>query len=270
MQDMDYRLLLREELVARCKRNPAYSARAMARDLKLSPPFLSQILSGQRVLAEDRAQSIANRLAWPRWKKTVFVHLVRHKQAREPQLRENILNEVKTVMKRQAARATRPKFDAILLEEFSLVAGWQHSAIYQLTDLQDFRDDPEWIARKLGLSALEAAESVNRLVRLQLLERKNGVLCKKRGNPRVGATPSQAIRQFHKQHLEKAATAIEMQRPEQRDFSGTTLSIDPKKLPRAKALIRRFQSDLMQFLEGGEKTAIYHLAVQLYRLDLGD
>jgi len=269
MQDLDYRHFLRDELIARCKRNPSYSARALARDLRLSPPFFSQILSGRRVLAEDRAQTIADRMAWPRWKKTVFVHLVRHRQAQEPALRENILSEVKAVLKRRNARMARPKFDPVLLEEFSLVAGWQHSAIYQLIDLRSFQEDPDWIAAKLGISRLEAAESVNRLVRLKLLSRHKGKLEKARGNPRVAAAPSQAIRQFHRQHLDKAAAALDGQPPELRDFSGTTIAMDPKKLPRAKAMIRRFQAELMQFLETGEKTSVYHLAVQLYRLDSG-
>ena len=110
-------------------------------------------------------------------------------------------------------------------------------------------------------------QAIERLIRIGLLKREAGLLKKSRANYRVGAVPSSAIRQFHKEHLKKAAVAIEAQPVETRDFSGTTFAINPKKLPRAKALIRRFQNELMELLENGDRSSVYHLAVQLYRLD---
>jgi uncharacterized protein (TIGR02147 family) len=267
MTQLNSRQFLQEELLARCKRNPAYSARALARDLGLSAPFLSQVLSGQRILSEDRAQAVSNRLSWPKWKRTAFTRITRYESVRDPQLQSQILNEVKALLKGAPSRSPLTRPHKMRLDEFKIVSDWYYMAIYELSSTRHFNSDPRWIANKLDISPHQVEAAIARLVHVQLMQYAGGVLCKRQGSCRMGATPSLAIQSLHEQHLNMAKKALAEQEQNMRDFSGTTMSIDPKKLPRAKALIRRFNQQLMQLLETGERTAVYHFAAQLYRLD---
>lgn len=264
--ELDYRHFLREELVARCGNNPAYSARAMARDLDVSPAFFSQIMSGARALSEERAMKLAENIRWTTRKRRVFVKLVRLHSTTDERLRREVLADIKKTSGRKVTPLPQ-KFHDLEHEEFKLISEWYHFAIVELSELGPLADESNEVARRLGISNITAMQAIERLIRRGLLERRDGILSKPKANYRMGAVPSSAIRSFHKEHLKKAAQAIEDQPVETRDFSGTTIAIDPKKIPRAKALIRRFQNDLAELLESGEKTAVYHLAVQLYRLD---
>jgi uncharacterized protein (TIGR02147 family) len=263
---LDYRHLLREELVARCGRNPVYSARAMARDLQVSPAFFSQIMSGTRALSEERAVTLAEKIRWSAQKRRVFVKLVRLQATNDERLRGEIRRDIKRTMGRKKI-SLASRYHDLSHDEFKVIADWYHFAIVELADICELKDDSAAVASRFGLSNVVAMQAIERLIRIGLLKREAGLLTKVRESYRMGAVPSAAIRGFHKDHLKKAALAIEEQSVETRDFSGTTFAINPKKLPRAKALIRRFQSDLMELLETGDRSAVYHLAVQLYRLD---
>lgn len=265
-EDLDYRSMLREELVARCGRNPSYSSRAIARDLGLSPAFFSQIMSGTRILSEARAIDLAEKTAWTTKKKRIFVKLVRLQTLSSEALKRETLLEIKRAMadKRTPLSA---KYHDLTHDEFKIISEWFHFAIVELADTCVLRDDSVEIAAKLGLTNMAAMQAIERLVRVGLLERADGRLKKSKANYRMSAVPSTAIREFHKEHLKKAATAIDTQSVECRDFSGTTMAINVKKLARAKVLIRRFQSRLSELLETGETSAVYHFSTQLYRLD---
>jgi uncharacterized protein (TIGR02147 family) len=267
MESVDYRVFLREELLSRLKRNPSYSARAMARDLNLSAPFLSQVLSGNRILSEERAFEIAEKLSWTRLKKTLFIKLVRYESMQDTVLGQEILDEVESLKLKAKSKPVKSKFHKLHLNEFKVVSEWQHMALYELTAIKGFRSDSRWIANRLGISPKESEESVERLIQVGLLEWVDGRLQKTKGDCKLSATPSAAIRTFHSQHLKLAAEALETQDQHARDFSGTTMAIDIKKLPRAKALIRQFNEQMMQLLESGPQTAVFQLSVQLYRLD---
>src|SRR5437899_361202 len=55
---------LRDLLIERKHRNPNYSASAMARDLELSAPFFSQVISGKRNLSLTQKLKLADRLSF--------------------------------------------------------------------------------------------------------------------------------------------------------------------------------------------------------------
>lgn len=267
MTSLNYRQYLHEELRLRQKRNPRYSARALARDLAISAPFLSQILSGQRELSEDRAHAIASRLPWTRRKREAFTQLTRLEAIHDPNLREHVLRSVKDLLAKARGR-THASLRRLHIDEFKIVSDWYHMAIYELCEIKGFQIEPEWIANRLGISPRQAELAVDRLLQVRLLERDpSGGLRKTKSGCKMGAVSAQAIRALHDQQLSLAKNALVEQPPSDRDFSGTTMSIDPKKIPRAKAMIRKFHDDLMKYLESGDRTAVFHFAAQLYRLD---
>ncbi|MGZ3740999.1 MAG: DUF4423 domain-containing protein, partial [Bdellovibrionota bacterium] len=57
--------------------------------------------------------------------------------------------------------------------------------------------------------------------------------------------------------------AIEAVPTEERDITSMTMAIDPRRLPLAKTLIRKFRFRLADLLETGDRTEVYNLNVQL-------
>jgi uncharacterized protein (TIGR02147 family) len=256
----DYRSLLQRELLSRIQRNPRYSVRAMARDLSLSSAFLSQVLNGRRSLSEEKGVAVAARLSWTTQQSSLFLQLIRLARATSPTLRGQILAQLpEGNLREQIHRHFR-----LGAKRFQVVSDWYHFAILELTELRGFRADPEWIGRKLGIRPAEARDAVSRLVELGLLESRGKRLRKK--DCSIGDTPSEAIRKFHRQHLEKAGRALETQPVEERHLSGITMAVNTRQLPWAIRKIARFRREMMAGLETGPRDQVYHLSVQLYRL----
>jgi uncharacterized protein (TIGR02147 family) len=256
----NYRDFLREELLSRMRRNRAYSARALARDIGVSPGYLSQILGGKKSLNEARAHRIAESLAWAPSRRRAFTVLVRSENACDPRVSEAIRSEL--------GGRREISFEKLSEDVFRAISEWHHYAILEVTALEGFVATPTQIARRLALPLAKVASAVKRLRRLGLLTaRADGRLAKTRANYSTFDVPSAAIRAFHAQMLGKAASALESQPVEERDFSGIVMAIDPKRIPAARERIREFRRELMEFLEQGERTALYHLSAQLFRLD---
>jgi uncharacterized protein (TIGR02147 family) len=257
----EYQILLKQEMLDRKRINSRYSARAMARDLELSAAFFSQLMNGKRALSDETAESIARRLNWNSSKRRAFVLLVQIARAKSPELKSALTKEFK---KLKVPVRAREGFRRLNLDSFSLISEWYHYALLELTEVGQFQPDVRWIAKRFRLPAEKIKLAVERLIRVGLLSPE---FKKLEGNYRIGDIPSLAIRNYHHQMLRLADFALENQGSETRDFSSCTMALDPRKIPQARELIREFQKELMELMEGGEKTAVYQMSMQLFRLD---
>lgn len=254
---------LKREFLLRQQGNPRYSLRRFAKDLGLSHPFLSQVLNGRKKLSEERAREIAQLTNWNRARQIDFIKLVRADLCPSDAERKKILSGIKT------SSQAFTRFESLALDRFRLISDWYHFAIAEMTTIQSIATDPEAIAGRFGLTPLLAAKAIERLLDSQLLERDaTGRLKKSVGNYTTGNIPSSAIRRYHRSMLNKAHAAIETQDPIDRDFSGLTMAIDPKNIPKAKKMIADFRRELMTTLESGNPSAVYHFSAQLFRLDI--
>jgi transcriptional regulator with XRE-family HTH domain len=240
-----YQLTLLEIFEQRRMRNRAYSLRAFARSCGVSPASLSQVLSGKRRLTLKSAKRIAERLAFAPDEHVSFLATAAPKL--DPESRE-----------------LGPR-DQLGADRFHLVADWFHYAILSLGELPGHRATPEWIAEKLDISRKDAETALRRLVSLGLLSIKNGRM-KQTSCPLVSTDdiPSAALRRHHKQLLERAATSLETVSVEWREFGAMTMALDPKKLPQAKRLVRRFRQQLASLCETGDPRLVYHFCTQLF------
>lgn len=259
---MHFSTLLKDELSRRREQNPDYSARAMARDLGLSPGFFVQLLSGKRNLSQEKAHYVAEKMAWPQALRIDFLNLVRAQAIKDPALKKIALKEV------SKQKVGRPRFSSVSIDQFKVIAEWYHFAIVELTLIPAFKSEPAWIARRLGLPLQTAKDAIQRLLKIGLLKQNSdGRLVKNATNYSVGDVPSQAIRSFHQQMLSKAAASLSRQDMATRDFSGITMVIDPKRIPKAKKMIAGFRRELMEYLEGGGSSRLYHFSLQLFSLE---
>lgn len=251
-----YQKCLREELQRRCERNPRYSIRAFARTLRVDAGALSRIFSGKQIPSMKMAQTLLTALELSIEEQESFlVSLSQRQQARNLQRRSFAFRAVK-----QGSRAKELSIDL-----YRVIADWHHVAIMELTFTEAFGSSPRSIAKKLGISVLEAKLAVQRLLDLELLVEENGTLKKADKHlttaDKTLSTP--ALRKNQKQFLEKAIISLENDPIEDRSVTSMTMAIDPDKLPAARQMIREFNQALCQFLESGKRTRVYNLGVAL-------
>lgn len=259
----DYRKYLRSVLEDRMQHNPRYSLRAFARDLELSSSRLSDVLKGHKGLSVDSGTAIANRLGLGLIETRYFCDLITAQHARTPSARIIASTRI------QGATAMAD-YKILKDDEFSVIAQWYHLAILELLkpEAKDLTTDV--IAHRLGINKLLVEEAVDRMERLELIERTaQGLLLRSvKGVVTSDKIPSEAIRSHHQQVLGKAGEALSNQPLTERDFTSMTVAFDRRLVPEVKNLIERFKSDFLNLVESmqADKQDVYALGIQLFNL----
>jgi uncharacterized protein (TIGR02147 family) len=160
-------------------------------------------------------------------------------------------------------------YSEMSMEVAEAIAGWEHFAILAVLELSDFKATPKKISTRLNVPVQIVQVCLDRLQKLELVRMNNGGVWEVTGKDM--ATPSQipsfAIREGHRQFINKALESLEKDSVEARDITGITMAIKKSNLPRAKELIKDFRLRLAKFLESGSKTdAVYRLNIQLFPL----
>lgn len=231
---------LRNEYAKRRRRNPSYSVRAFARQLSLSSGPLTELLNSKRPFTEKTAERIAACLGLSGDEKAWLLDGVRQGTLVEPR-----------------------RYETIDDDRFSLIADWYHYAILSLLETRLRSHSARELAKKLSITPIEAETAIDRLLRLGLLRRQRGRLIPTTALATNEDIPSDALRHFHRQVLQQAERSLDAVPVAERDVSSITMAIDRKKIPEAKRLIREFRRKLAGILESGDRTDVYHLAIQL-------
>lgn len=252
--------LLRTKLLDAQTRNPAVSLRAFANRLGIGAGPLSQILSGQRRVSRNLAQRICDALLL------------------DPQERHEVLSRFpqKRPVRPQdsaAGDSVGPDYLKLTADQFKVISDWYCYAILSLIRTKGFKNDPAWIAGRLGIKVTEAKSALERLLRLELIEAdESGKLRRTINHLRTtDDITSLSIRRGHLQTLELARHSLEQDPVNRRDFTTVTFPTHPKRLKAAKELIRKFQDDLTLLMEGApeeahENTEVYRFSTELFPL----
>lgn len=264
--DSDYRDVLRFELERRCQADPHYSLRAFARDLGLAPSRLSEVFNRKQGLSRSVAERIARVIGLSQKETAIFVDLVEMEHGRS--------QEKRTLAKiRLQERAIDLEFGKLQIDAFKVVSDWYHFAILQTLECENMSDDPRALAGVLGISPAQAKAAVERLLRLDILVRgEDGRLRPADEFIAVGDDiPSESIRKFHKQVLEKALKAIDLQPMSNRNISANFVAIDKKDLPRAFEMMKRFRRRFAKEIspKEGNKNSVYCLSMQFFEITKG-
>jgi uncharacterized protein (TIGR02147 family) len=228
-------------------KNPMFSLRAFARLVDVSPAVLSRILSGKRNLTFNLAVRIADAL-----------HL-------GPEERERLYS---FYLSNDEPSAELKREKELSVDCFNAMKEWYHYGITQLMYTKNFREDHKWIAKMLYISELEVRIAIERLLRLEILDRdENGNLY--RTSTHLSTTTdvaSAGLRHFQKQILEKAIASLEEDDILERDITSITVAINEDKMKEAKAEIKKFRMRMSEFMGEGEKTRVYNLGIHLIPL----
>ncbi len=250
-----YISILKTILENRIKKNSSYSLRAFAKSLKTSAGSLSDILKSKRPLTLEKALAWVDLLGLELNEKEAFLDAV----SKDSTLR---LNQTE-----KKSRELKEKYESYLLrlDQFKLINDWYHFGILNLTELNEFKSDIKWISEKLKIEKELITEAINRLKRLGLLEEKDGVLRRSKNNLETSTDiPSEVIRNFHKQNIQRALISLKDDDVMERDITSIMMPVDLTKMEEAKKKIKNFRKELAAFLRGKNQDRVYSLNIQLF------
>lgn len=252
---------LKQEFESRRTNRPRYSMRAFARDLEMSPSFLSRVLAGKKTLAEARALAIANALKWSTPQTDYFLAHVRIAQAKSDA--ERIAAE------KQLAKVSdeNPEYQSLGIDIFRAISRWYHGAILELLSCEDFVASRRAFSRRLRISEIEVELAIDRLKRLGLIQIIDGKMVS--GAPRFSNDdiPNGAYQAYHREMLLVAGTALSEQPPEVRDFSNVTFAFNSERIEEAREMIMDFRRRFVEVFGKTRLNSVYQLSVQFFRLD---
>lgn len=236
-------VVLQHELEKRVKRNPAFSLRAFAKYLNISPATLSQVISQKRNLSMKKGAEILNQLGF------------------SPSEQLNLIADIdKKNIETQKFQITEDKF--------KLISEWFYLAILSLGELPNAKADPRHIAKRLNITVAQANIALQRLERLSIIKIENGFF--KQIHPPFKTTddiPSNAIKTYHMNVLNLAIEKLETVDVKEREYSAVTMAINSKNIEKAKEITRKYKKELSKILETGKPDRVYHLSIQLFPMD---
>ncbi|MGE3611172.1 MAG: TIGR02147 family protein [Bacteriovoracaceae bacterium] len=262
-EHQNYKTFLKTTLAEKIAKNPSYSLRSFAQQLGVSHAALSQVFKGEKNFSFERAMDIATKLNLKDKEREYFCLLVQYEAAKKIEVRSEI---------RERLNRLRPvgEVQDLNLDIFKVISDWYHFAILALIRL-DKPLPPEFIADQLGISSIEAEAAIERLDRLNLIEKlgdhryirtKNRILAQ-------SDTSNSALNKFNKQMLMKSLESIEEQNSEERITGSETFILSPEKFSEAKRLTYEYLDkfdELSADGRKGEEGEVYHVHVNCFKL----
>lgn len=246
---------LKEELSLRQRNNPRYSLRSFARDLDIHSSTLSQVINKKRNLPFKKAQSVVNALNLDPVERTMFLNSFYKTKTKIDEISINQLTDSHIVANCH----------------HKVIAEWEHFAVVELFDLDDFIVHTESVEKKLGITRNRAEVVLSNLVTAELIKYNEEVCRYVKIHENVSTTEdvmSAALKQSHKEVLQMASQKIEEIPLEYRDFSSVNMAIDPEKITEVKSIIREFRKKMLALLRDGEKKDVYQLSIQFFPLSV--
>jgi uncharacterized protein (TIGR02147 family) len=248
------------------KVNAQYSLTAFARDLDLSVSFLSRLFRGERSLTVNQTIQIGTLLGLSSEQiEDSIQELVQTASANS-----KISKKFAHAIYQKKSKTPLPTISYYEVERFKAIREWYHLAILNLTLVKDFNPSPIHIAKRLGISRVEAEDAVHRLLALGLLERRDGKLKKTHQALYIKTMKSErAVREFIEQTMKRATHALQdssQEAFELRCMPGTTLPIKLSKLPELKEKIIKFQLEIIAAAKAESYDEVYHLNLHLFPL----
>lgn len=235
--------VLRKEFQRRQQRNSRYSLRSFARDLSVSHTILSLILNGKRPLSEGIVEKILEM--------------------------DDVSIEERQLLLRRDIPSDPTERHKLSLDQFSMISDWVHYGILSLLDVDDFQWNELWIGERLNITPTKAKSAMERLTRLNYIEKSKGGKYIQSVQPIVieNTNPTMAAKSFNKQLLKKASESMDEDPSSTRDLSSIIFAMDPSQIPYAVKRIREFRRELCGELENlKNQKEVYALAVQIFPL----
>jgi uncharacterized protein (TIGR02147 family) len=262
-----YVAILSQQLEQRIMSNPRYSQRAFARDLKLAPGRLCEILSGKQGLSRVKAKEITARLGFNGKESEHFCDLVDASHARSASVRKIAAKRLSGSLGRRQKKGVAN----LDLDQFEMIAEWYHLAILELAKINQFKLTPEAVSASLGITKTQATLALRRLVALGYAKQMvgGGILFESVDLAVGNQLPSAAVRSFHRQILEKAIVALGEQTKESRVSNSSVLVVKRPDISRIHEKIQTFWKEMFaefEIVNPDSSDGVFAVTVQAFEL----
>ena len=254
----DYRGFFTDFIIFKKSSNPFWSYGVWAKDLGLTgASTLSMIMSGKRNPSKKLCHIFSDYFGFNEQETDYFINLVSiQKQTKNnPELTELLLEKSKI--------NTPDKIEKPLFFD------WRAFVIRELTKLEDFQEDINWVRVRLNnkMTSEEIKEVIAKLLDHGALERDaNGKL--KASSQTI--LPGNNIKRddarlFHNEISELSRKSFDID-INYRALNSSTLSIREENMNQAKEMIRDFQIEFSKILEEDIADEVFQLNIQFFPL----
>jgi uncharacterized protein (TIGR02147 family) len=261
----DYRQFLNDWWAWRKRTSRVVSFRSFATKAGTSPSLLKDILEGRRRLSPDTVAKFAPAMGLTQSQTSYFLLLSRFGNARTVTEKNEAFQAMAKVRRKLFLKFLPP-------EEYALWSDSLHATLREFVGLESFREDPQWIARRIQppVPAREIRDALRTLEKLHLLGR-NAAGRLQASEPAVSSeyeTPSLVVRHFNQEMIGLAMSAPDRFAPEQREIGGLTLGLSKECYDRIKERIRIFKEEVLQMVVEDPRGSdlVAQLNIQLFPL----
>jgi len=239
--------------------HPGYSLRALARDLNISPTYLSYIFNEKKAVPVKRLTDFIRLLDLDDVAILQIKRALDGKKSLNPELSnsdKDFINKYLPLDKRKL----------IVLEY------WYNLALLDLTTCNNFKYDIGWISKKLGISRIKVMLSIEHLLKLGMLEELDGKLIKTCKKIRFPSSKSKLlIRNFHRQMIKLSLNQLTESSSENINFNrrlitGSTFATNHKKVEEAKRKINDILYQISEEASQGNCDSVYQFNIQFFPL----
>lgn len=242
-----FQKILQQEHQKLLQKNPAYSLRAFAKRLGMSPGALSDVIRGKRQVSPAKLAHILSKL----------------------HIDQNIVDQilVEASSGRNVGRVLLPTHIA------NLVSRWIYFAILSVYECSRPPNSVEEMAARLGIDLSEAQQAVDMLLEAGLLK------MSAEGQPRPtgiswrsedGTIPKSFLLASHQDGLKLAEKALQKIPASERDFTSITVSAKKENLEKARKEIRKFNDRMAKLLSVEKTDSVFRLNISLFPVDRWD
>lgn len=262
MAKQNLSLILKSALKRKQAQHPGYSLRALARDLEVSPAFVSGLLNGKKLPPKNRLEKLSYCLELDVLEKETLVKTVL--------LDRFSVRLVNTKSKSQQLKNWRHRKISEISTK-NVLSSWVTIAVLEGLTLAEPFCQPESLQKRLGISRMEFDRAIESLATAGLIAEVDGKWRKKDEHLYLsGGRSRKEIREFHERMILKAREEL-MTKTSHEEFlrrliNGFTLAVNPAHIERLKAKVIRFLDELTQEASRGECVEVYQCNFQLFPL----
>ncbi len=261
----DYRTFLRSHLQKKREDNPNWSLGVWTTKLGLSSKStLAMIINGHRHPGNKLKKKLTEYFKFNKKELQYFSDLIKlQKSENDPRLSVLLMESMDRINPNGGFRLLEDK-------EFSAISNWYYYTIREMVHLEDFREDPKWIAKKLRfkLSQAEITKTIKDLLALNLLSRdeNNDLIQTESAITSTSGITSEAIKRNHEQNMDHSKEAIRNIAVDDRYMAGVTLTIREENMDKARELLLQFQEKFIDLMEEKSGNSTVQLNLQLFPL----
>lgn len=246
-QDVVY--AINSEFSARKLRNSSYTLRAYARDLDISPAYLSLVLNKKVQISKKKAKHIIQSIYSPKESK-------------------QLLSLIETIEERFFFKGQIPEYKKVYSQ---ITLTWAHYATLEAFNLCNFSLNIEQLSNQLGIEPENLQKIINDLINLNAIYEENGEL---KSNELSFSTikdknTTKSRKQMQKDLLNKSLKAIDSVDIKKRNHTSMTIAINDTVIDKMKERIQTFQRELCNeasSLSSNKENAVYQLQISLFPL----